>query len=44
MPGMVGIGVTWLYYYLISKKVRPMLLIIGTIVVGIVGALLGVFA
>lgn len=44
MPGMVGLGVTWLYYYLISKKVKPMLLIIGTIVVGIVGALLGIFA
>jgi len=44
MPGTVGLGVTWLYYWLLSKKVSPMLLILGTIVVGIVGAFLGILA
>lgn len=42
MPGTVGLGVTWLYYWLLSKKVSPMLLILGTIVVGIVGSFLGI--
>lgn len=38
MPGMVGLGVTWLYYWLLSKKVSPIWLIVGTIIVGIAGA------
>lgn len=37
MPGIVGLGVTWIYYWLLSKKVSPIWLIVGTIIVGIVG-------
>ncbi len=43
MPGIVGISVTWLYYWLLSKKVNPVLIIVGTIIVGIVGVYVGFF-
>lgn len=42
MPGMVGLCVTWLYYWLLSKKVSPLYLICGTIIVGIAGAFFGI--
>lgn len=43
MPGLVGLSVTWLYYWLLKKKVNPLLLILGTLVVGIAGVYLGIF-
>ncbi len=43
MPGLIGLGVTWLYYWLLSKKVNPLILIVGTMVVGIVGKAIGLF-
>lgn len=43
LPGMVGLGVTWLYYWLISKKVNPIMIILGTIVIGILGVYVGFF-
>ncbi len=43
LPGMVGLGVTWLYYWLISKKVNPIMIILGTIVVGVIGVYVGFF-
>ncbi|MEG0290046.1 MAG: PTS system mannose/fructose/sorbose family transporter subunit IID [Erysipelotrichaceae bacterium] len=43
MPGMVGLGVTWLYYYLLKKKVNVLVLIMGTLIVGVLGVACGVF-
>lgn len=43
MPGLVGLSVTWLYYWLLSKKVNPLVLIVGTMVAGIAGVYLGIF-
>lgn len=42
MPGMLGMGVTWLYYWALSKKISPMVLILASIVVGVVCVWLGV--
>ncbi len=44
MPGIFGLGVTWLYYKLLGKGVNVIALLLGTIIVGIVGVALGVFA
>lgn len=44
LPGALGLGATWLFYWLLKKKVSPMVLIIGTIIVGVLGAYLGIFA
>ena len=44
MPGMLGMLAFWLYYWLLSKKINPMVLIVATMAVGIVGALFGVLA
>ena len=44
MPGMLGMLAFWLYYWLLSKKINPMVLIVATMVVGIVGAFFGVLA
>lgn len=44
MPGMLGLAVTWLYYWLLGKEVNTIVLILGTIVVGIIGVALGIFA
>ncbi len=44
MPGMLGMIAFWLYYWLLSKKINPMVLIVATMVVGIVGAFFGVLA
>lgn len=44
MPGILSLGVVWLYWYLmIKKKVNIMLLLILTIVVGILGKYVGLF-
>ena len=42
MPGMLALGVTGLFYWALSKKVNPMLLIVITMIVGIAGAFTGV--
>lgn len=44
MPGMLGCLAFWLYYWLLSKKINPMVLIVATMVVGIIGAFFGVLA
>ena len=44
MPGMLGMLAFWLYYWLLSKKINPMVLIVATMAVGIVGAFFGVLA
>ena len=36
---MFGMLSFWLYYWLLSKKINPMVLIVATMVVGIVGVL-----
>ena len=41
---MFGMLSFWLYYWLLSKKINPMVLIVSTMVVGIVGAFFGVLA
>ena len=43
LPGMVPLSVTWFYYWLLGKKkINIIWLIIGTIVVGILGAYFGI--
>ena len=41
MPGIVGMCAFWIYYWLLSKKINPMWLILGTMVLGVVGAFFG---
>lgn len=43
LPGIIGLSVTWFYYWLLSKKVNPLLIIVGTMIVGIAGVYLGIF-
>lgn len=44
MPGIVALGVTWLYYWALGKKVGPVTLIIITIVLSVVSVHFGIFA
>ncbi|MFR5525365.1 MAG: PTS system mannose/fructose/sorbose family transporter subunit IID, partial [[Clostridium] innocuum] len=44
MPGLIGLGGTWMYYWLLKKKVNPIMLILGTMVLGIAGAYFGILA
>ncbi len=44
MPGIVGLSVTWLYYWLLSKKKNTIVLIVVTLIIGILGAYIGLFA
>ena len=44
MPGILGLGAFGLYYWLLSKKVNPSILIVGTMVLGVVGAYFGFLA
>lgn len=44
MPGLIGLGGTWLYYFLLKKKVNPVILIFGTMIIGVIGAYFGVLA
>lgn len=44
MPGMLGIAALGIYYWLLKKKVNPMILIIGTMILGIAGAFFGFLA
>ena len=41
MPGMLGLGATLLYYWLLKKKVSPMILIIVSMIIGIIGVYFG---
>ena len=43
IPGAIGLGVTWLYYWLLGKKVNPIMIILGTILIGILGVSIGLF-
>ena len=42
MPGLIGLGGTWLYYWLLKKKVNPVVLIFATMIVGVIGAYFGI--
>lgn len=44
MPGVLGMMAFWAYYWLLSKKINPMVLIFGTMVLGVVGAFFGFLA
>ena len=44
MPGLLGLGAFGLYYWPLSKKVNPSILIIATMVIGIFGAYFGFLA
>ena len=44
MPGILGLGAFGLYYWLLSKQVNPSILIVGTMVLGVVGAYFGFLA
>ncbi len=44
MPGVVGLGAMWFYYWLLSKKVNPSWVILGTMIFGVVGVYFGFLA
>ena len=44
MPGMLGIAALGIYYWLLKKKVNPMILIVGSMILGIAGAFFGFLA
>lgn len=44
MPGLLGLGAFGLYYWLLSKKINPSILIVVTMVVGVVGSYFGFLA
>ncbi len=44
MPGPLGLGAFGLYYWLLSKKVNPTILIIATMAIGVFGAYFGLLA
>lgn len=44
MPGILGMAAFWIYYWLLSKKISPTWLIIGTMVLGVIGAYFGFLA
>lgn len=44
MPGMLGLASFWIYYYFLSKKVNPMVLILCTMVIGVIGSFFGILA
>lgn len=41
MPGMLSLGALAVYYWLLKKKISPMLMILGTMVLGVVGVYFG---
>lgn len=41
MPGLVGLGFMGLYYWLLSKKISPVWIILGTMVFGVIAAFFG---
>ena len=43
MPGMLSLGFVWLFYYLNSKKVNVIWMILGTIILGVICAAGGIF-
>ena len=44
LPGMLGMGATWAYYWALKKKISPMVLIAVSIVLGVLGAWIGLLA
>lgn len=44
MPGLIGLGGTWMYFFLLKKKINPVVLIFGTMVAGVIGAYFGILA
>ena len=44
MPGMLGLAFLGLYYWLLGKRVSPVVLILGTMLLGVVGVYFGVLA
>ena len=43
MPGILALGVTWLYYFLLKKNVNVILILIVTVIIGILGTFIGIF-
>jgi fructoselysine and glucoselysine-specific PTS system IID component len=41
MPGIVGLGFMGIYYWLLSKKISPVWLILGTMAFGVIAAFFG---
>ncbi len=41
-PGLLPLGVTWLYYWLLKKKVQPLTLLVCTMIFGVICAYFGI--
>lgn len=42
MPGITALGVTWIYYWLLGKKISATKLVIGTMIFGVIMAFFGI--
>lgn len=43
MPGLLQLGTFGAVYYLLGKKVKPLAILLGMAVVGIIGSFIGLF-
>lgn len=43
MPGILQLGAFGAVYYLLGKKVKPLMILLGMAIVGIIGSLIGIF-
>lgn len=44
MPGMLGMAAFWIYYKALGRKMSPIVLILVTMVIGVIGSYLGILA
>ena len=43
MPGVLQLGIFGIVYYLLGKKVKPLTILLGMAIVGILGSFIGIF-
>ena len=43
MPGILQLGAFGVVYYLLGKKVKPLAILLGMAIVGIIGSFIGIF-
>ena len=43
MPGILQLGIFGIVYYLLGKKVKPLTILLGMAIVGILGSFIGIF-
>jgi len=43
MPGILQLGIFGIVYYLLGKKIKPLTILLGMAIVGILGSFIGIF-